>query len=448
MGLRIGSAFGVGRPSWRAFRLAGTMIDTRLLLDDFEETARRLSRKGVDPALPQDARRLAQLRREQIQQVDAARQAMNAGASEIGELLRDGRREEAEARRQEMAAARRRLDELEAGLRSTEADLDDVVLRIPNLPADDVPEGRTEADNVVLRVHGYDPEDYEGRTWEPHWDVAERLGILDSERAAKLSGAMFSVLRGDGARLLRSLVSLALDLHRGAYEEVIPPHLVRTEIISRTGHLTKFDTQAYRVRDDDLWLIPTGEVPLMGLHQGEILAEADLPRRYMAYTLCWRREAGAAGKETRGMQRVHEFHKVELVKLCRPEDSDMEFESLVADAEKSLKVLGLPYRVVELCAGDLTFSASKVYDLEVYSPGVGRWLEVSSISLVTDFQSRRGQIRFRREGGGVELVHALNGSGLATPRVWAALIEHGQQPDGTVKVPSALVDYMGRDVIG
>jgi seryl-tRNA synthetase len=278
--------------------------------------------------------------------------------------------------------------------------------------------------------------------------VAERLGILDSERAAKLSGAMFSVLRGDGARLLRSLVSLALDLHRGAYEEVIPPHLVRTEIISRTGHLTKFDTQAYRVRDDDLWLIPTGEVPLMGLHQGEILAEADLPRRYMAYTLCWRREAGAAGKETRGMQRVHEFHKVELVKLCRPEDSDMEFESLVADAEKSLKVLGLPYRVVELCAGDLTFSASKVYDLEVYSPGVGRWLEVSSISLVTDFQSRRGQIRFRREGGGVELVHALNGSGLATPRVWAALIEHGQQPDGTVKVPSALVDYMGRDVIG
>ncbi len=423
------------------------MIDTRLLLDDFEETARRLSRKGVDPALAQDARRLAQLRREQSQQVDSARQAIKVGASEVGELIREGRRDEAETRRAEMVAARGRLDDLEAVLRSTEADLDDVVLRIPNLPADDAPEGKTDADNVVRRVHGYDPQDYEGRPWEPHWDVAERLGILDGERAAKLSGAMFSVLKGDGARLLRSLASLALDLHRGEYEEVIPPHLVRTEVISRTGHLTKFDTQAYRVRDDDLWLIPTGEVPLMGLHQGEILAEADLPRRYMAYTVCWRREAGAAGKETRGLQRVHEFHKVELVKLCRPEDSEREFESLVADAEKSLQILGLPYRVVELCAGDLTFSAAKVYDLEVYSPGVGRWLEVSSISLVTDFQARRGQIRFRREGGGVELVHSLNGSGLATPRVWAALIEHGQQPDGTVRVPPALVGYMGREVI-
>jgi len=428
-------------------RLAGTMIDTRLLLDDFDETVRRLSRKGVDPSLPNDARRLALLRREQIMHVDAARRAMKGGASQIDGLMREGKQDEADVAKKEMIAARRELERMEAALRSTEADLEDVVLRIPNMPADDVPDGATEADNVVLRVHGYDPTDYEGRTWEPHWDVAERLGILDSERAAKLSGAMFSVLRGDGARLLRSLVSLALDLHRDAYEEVIPPHLVRTEIISRTGHLTKFDTQAYRVRDDDLWLIPTGEVPLMGLHQGEILADADLPRRYMAYTLCWRREAGAAGKETRGMQRVHEFHKVELVKLCRPEDSEREFESLVADAEKSLKVLGLPYRVVELCAGDLTFSAAKVYDLEVYSPGVGRWLEVSSISLVTDFQSRRGQIRFRREGGGVELVHALNGSGLATPRVWAALIEHGQQPDGTVKVPAALVDYMGCDVI-
>jgi seryl-tRNA synthetase len=201
------------------------------------------------------------------------------------------------------------------------------------------------------------------------------------------------------------------------------------------------------VRDDDLWLIPTGEVPLMGLHQGEILTEADLPRRYMAYTVCWRREAGAAGKDTRGLQRVHEFYKVELVKLCRPEDGEIEFSTLVADAEKPLRLLGLPYRVVELCAGDLTFSAAKVYDLEVYSPGVDRWLEVSSISLVTDFQARRGQIRFRREGGGSEPVYSLNGSGLATPRVWAAIIEHGQQRDGTVKLPDALVPYVGHEFI-
>ncbi len=423
------------------------MIDLRLLLDDFDATARRLARKGVDRDLVEAARDLAIQRREQVRQVDAARAAMNAGSSRVGALMREGQRQEVEALRAELAKARAELDGLEAGLRGTAAELDDVVMRLPNLPADDVPDGQGEADNVVLRTHGYDPADYEGRTWAPHWEVAEGLGIYDGERAAKLSGAMFSLLLGDGARLLRGLVSLALDLHRDHYQEVAPPHLVRTEVISRTGHLTKFDNQAYRVRDDDLWLVPTAEVPLMGLHQGEILPDAALPLRYMAYSVCWRREAGAAGKDTRGMQRLHEFHKVELVKLCRPEDSEAEFATLVADAERALQVLGLPYRVVELCAGDLTFSAAKVYDLEVYSPGVDRWLEVSSVSLVTDFQARRGQIRFRRDGGGVEFVHALNGSGLATPRVWAALIEHGQQPDGSVRLPAALVPYLGKDVI-
>jgi seryl-tRNA synthetase len=423
------------------------MIDTRLLLDDFDATVRRLARKGVDPALVAAARRLAVQRREQVREVDSARAQMNSGSAEVGALRRQGQPAEAEVLQARLAQGRSALDALEMALRSTEAEFDDVVMRIPNLPADDVPDGASEADNVVLRTHGYDPDDYQGRTWVPHWEVAERLGIFDAERAAKLSGAMFSLLRGDGSRLLRGLVSLALDLHRDRYEEIAPPHLVRTEVISRTGHLTKFDNQAYRVRDDDLWLVPTAEVPLMGLHQGEILAEADLPRRYMAYSVCWRREAGAAGKDTRGLQRLHEFHKVELVKLCRPEDGPAEFDGLVADAERALQALGLPYRVVELCAGDLTFSAAKVYDLEVYSPGVDRWLEVSSISLVTDFQARRGQIRFRREGGGVEFVHALNGSGLATPRVWAAVIEHGLQPDGSVRVPEALVPYLGKEFI-
>jgi seryl-tRNA synthetase len=423
------------------------MIDTRLLLDDFEATALRLARKGVRRDLLESARDLAERRREQVRQVDAARAEMNQGAAQVGALMREGRREEAEALRARLVSTSAGLDALEAELRATEADFDDVVMRIPNLPADDVPDGRTEADNVVLRTHGYHPGDYEGRNWAPHWEIAERLGISDPARAAKLSGAMFSLLRADGARLLRGLVSLGLAIHGNRYEEVAPPHLVRTDVISRTGHLTKFDNQAYRVRDDDLWLVPTAEVPLMGMHQGEILAEADLPRHYMAYTVCWRREAGAAGKDTRGLQRLHEFHKVELVKLCRPEDSAAEFDALVADAARPLEVLGLPYRVVELCAGDLTFSAAKVYDLEVYSPGVDRWLEVSSISLVTDFQARRGQIRFRREAGGVEFVHALNGSGLATPRVWAAVVEHGQQADGSIRVPEALVPYVGREVI-
>ena len=424
------------------------MIDTKLLLEDFDATARRLARKGVDPALPEEARRLAEERRRQVQEVDSARHELKSVSSSIGSLIREGRKDDAENAKIAAAELSARLEGLEEGLREVEAGLEDVVLRIPNLPADDVPDGKTDADNVVIRTFGYDPAAYEGRTWEPHWDIGERLGILDAERAAKLSGAMFAVVKGDGARLLRGLTSLALELHRDDYEEIIPPQLVRTEVISKTGHLTKFDTQAYRLRDDELWLIPTGEVPLMGLHQGEILAEADLPRRYMAYTSCWRREAGAAGKETRGLQRLHEFHKVELVKLCRPEDSEAEFQSLVADAARPLEMLGLPYRVVELCSGDLTFSASRVYDLEVYSPGVDKWLEVSSISLVTDFQSRRGQIRFRREGGGVDFVHALNGSGLATPRVWAAVVEQGLRPDGSVRLPEALVAYTGVSVMG
>jgi seryl-tRNA synthetase len=423
------------------------VIDIRLLLDDFDAAARRLERKGVDTALLVAARDLAWRRREQVRQVDSARADMKSGSAEVGMLMRDGRRGEADTLRTRLAAARGTVDALEEALRTTEAELDDVVLRIPNLPADDVPDGDSEADNVVVRTHAYDPADYADRKWLPHWEIAERLGIYDSERAAKLSGPMFSVLRGDGARLQRGLVNLGLDLHRRDYEEIAPPHLVRTDVISRTGHLIKFDTQAYRVRDDDLWLVPTAEVPLMGLHQGEILPESELPRRYMAYTVCWRREAGAAGKDTRGMQRLHEFHKVELVKLCRPEDGQAELEGLLADAERALEVLELPYRVVELCAGDLTFSAAKVYDLEVFSPGVDKWLEVSSVSLVTDFQARRGQIRFRRQGGGVEFVHSLNGSGLATPRVWAALIEHGQQPDGSVRVPDVLAPYLGKTIL-
>ncbi|MBV9660136.1 MAG: serine--tRNA ligase [Acidimicrobiales bacterium] len=423
------------------------MIDSKLLLDQYDATVRRLARKGVDPALPGEARQLAIRRLELVRQVESLRQERNAGATRIGELMREKRQDEAEPLRAEMGELSSRLEAAEAEMRLAQDDLDDVMSRIPNLPADDVPDGRSDADNVVLRTERYDPDDYKGRDWEPHWDIGERLEILDGKRAAKLSGAMFAVLKGDGARVLRGLTALALDIHRDSYEEIIPPHLVRTEVITKTGHLTKFDTQAYRLRDDELWLIPTGEVALMGLHQEEILNEADLPRRYMAYTVCWRREAGAAGKETRGLQRLHEFHKVELVKLCRPEDGDAEFESLVADAARPLEMLGLPYRVVELCAGDLTFSAARVYDLEVYSPGVDRWLEVASISLVTDFQSRRGQIRFRREAGGNELVHALNGSGLATPRVWAAVVEHGLQLDGSVRLPPALVPYAGIEVI-
>lgn len=432
------------------------MIDQRLLLDDFEGTARRLGRKGVDPAVVARARDLAGERRTAVQAVDDLRRDANSSSKEIGRLMRSGEREEAERVRAKMTAAKDALADAEASLRAVEAELDDALASLPNLPADAVPDGAGEEDNVVVRTEGYDPAAYQGRVWDTHWDVAARLGLFDAERAAKLSGAMFSLLRGDGARLLRGLVNLGLDLHRDRYEEIAPAHAVREEVITRTGHLTKFESQAYRLRDDDLWLLPTAEVALMGMYQNEILPEAALPKRLMAYTVCWRREAGAAGKDTRGMQRLHEFHKVELVSLTTPEEGEAELERLLGDAEVALRVLGLPYRVVELCAGDLTFGASRVYDLEVYAPGVDRWLEVSSVSLLTDFQARRGSIRLRRtspkaDGGSgagkVELVHSLNGSGLATPRVWAAVVEHGQQPDGTVRLPDALVPYVGTDTL-
>jgi seryl-tRNA synthetase len=424
------------------------VIDFRLLLDDFDETARRLARKGVPRPDLEEARDLALARRRETNRVDEVRHEMNAGSAEVGRLFREKRLEEADLRRAALAVAKGDLEELQEAVRRTERELDDVLARIPNIPDDAVPDGASEADNRVVRTNGWDPETYAGRDWKPHWELAEDLGILDAAAAAKLSGAMFAVLRADGARLLRALVNFGLDLHRDRYEETVVPHMVRTEVISRTGHLTKFDTQAYRLRDDDLWLLPTGEVALMGLSQGEILTEADLPRRSMAYTVCWRREAGAAGKETRGMQRLHEFHKVELVTLCTPETGQAELDGLLADCERTLQVLGLPYRVLELCSADLTFSSSRVFDLEVYSPGVDRWLEVASVSLVTDFQARRGGIRFRRQSGGVELVHSLNGSALATPRIWAAIVELGQQPDGTIRLPPALVPYVGTDVIG
>jgi seryl-tRNA synthetase len=423
------------------------MIDTRLLTDDFEATARRLSRKGVSRSSLEEARDLVSRRLRELHEVDDARRASNAGSADVGRLMREGKREEAEALRAHLAAGKADLEGKETALRATEDLLEDALSRLPNLPDDAVPDGTSEADNVVVRTHGYDPADYTGRRWRPHWEVAADLGIFDVERATKLSGPMFSVLRGDGARLLRGLVNFALDLHRDRYEETVVPHLVQTEVITKTGHLTKFDTQAYRLRDDELWLLPTAEVALMGLAQGEILDEADLPKRAMAYSVCWRREAGAAGKDTRGMQRLHEFHKVELVTLTTPEASEHELGVLLADCERSLQVLGLPYRVLELCAGDLTFSSSRVYDLEVYAPGVDKWLEVSSVSLITDFQARRGTTRYRKEGGDRAFVHSLNGSGLATPRVWAALIEHGQQPDGSVRLPPVLVPYVGTEVI-
>jgi seryl-tRNA synthetase len=420
------------------------MIDPKAILTDFDRSVRRLSRKGVEAEELGRLRELLEQRRRQGHELDETRSSLNRVSDEIGKLMREGRADDAAARRATVADLKDRVASQEERLRGIDQAADAMLLRVPNFPADDAPEGTGEADNKVLRVHGYDKAVYDGKTFRPHWDIATALGIYDAERAAKISGSMFALLKNDGSRLLRALIQFGLDLNRDRYEEITPPHFVRTETFTATGHLPKFEIEAYKLRDDDLWAIPTGEVPLMSIHRNETLAGEELPKRYMAYTVCWRREAGSAGKDTRGMQRLHEFHKVELLKLCRPDQVAAEFDAMLADAERPLQQLGLPYRVVDLCTADLTFASARVFDLEVYAPGVDRWLEVSSVGIFTDFQARRASIRFKGGKGKPEFVHALNGSGMATPRVWAAILEHGAQPDGSVVIPEPLVRYMGQ----
>jgi seryl-tRNA synthetase len=282
----------------------------------------------------------------------------------------------------------------------------------------------------------------------PHFEVGAELGLLDMERGAKLSGSMFPLFRGAGARLLRALSSWALDRHADAFEEVRPPTLVLTDTMQSTGHLPKFEEDAYHIERDDLWAIPTAEVPLTSMWRGDILDEADLPLRLTAVTSCFRREAGAAGRDTRGLLRVHEFDKVELFAYATPEEAPSLLEDMVARAESLLRELGLQYRLLDLCTGDLGISAARTFDLEVYAPGVDQWLEVSSVSWCTDYQARRASIRYRPSGGGSPvLVHTLNGSALAWPRIWAALIETGRQADGSVVLPEVLAPYLRGETV-
>jgi seryl-tRNA synthetase len=416
-----------------------TVLDVDLILDQTDDVVKRLATKGVDSAMVHGARDSILRRRELRAQLDEARAVMNRESKRMGRLVA-AKDPASGARRAELARLKNTISSLEAKVRDAEQASQDLLLRLPNLPDPQAPVGDDETANVVLRHGG--PEAVRVPGSRPHWEVAADLGILDIERAAKISGSGFSLLRGDGARLLRALVSWGLDLHRDVYEELVVPHLVRADTVTGTGHLPKFADDMYNTTLDNLWLVSTGEVPLTALHRDEIFDPVDLPRRYMTYTSCFRREAGSAGKDTRGMQRLHEFHKVELVRLCMPEDVEQEFDELLADAERTLVGLGLPFRVVDLCTGDLTFSSARIFDLEVYSPGVDRWLEVSSVGNFTDFQARRSGIRVRTERG-TRPVYSLNGSAVATPRLWAAIVEHGQQPDGRVLVPEVLRPYLG-----
>ena len=426
------------------------MIDIRLVREQPDLVKAALGRRGVDPSDIDELSALDERHRELLARQERLRARVKSLSREVGMARRggDGARAaalaaESRAVGEEERAAAEETDRVAGELRGR-------LLVTPNIPADDAPDGASEAENVE-RSRWW-PGQEEGRPEPvpeahqrvPHFDVATELGILDMARGARMSGSMFPLYRADGARLLRALTSFALERHRDAYEEIRPPTMVLTETLTSTGHLPKFADEAYHIERDDLWAIPTAEVPLTSMYRGEILEEADLPLRLTAMTQCFRREAGAAGRDTRGLLRVHEFEKVELYAFTTPAQASDAFADIVERAEDLLRALGLPYRVLDLCTGDLGLSAARTFDLEVYAPGVDRWLEVSSVSWVRDYQARRASIRYRPAAGGPpQLVHTLNGSALAWSRIWAALVEWGRQPDGTVRLPDALAPWFG-----
>jgi seryl-tRNA synthetase len=418
--------------------------DLRLLRDNLESLREGMRRRRQLDTLAPRIDRAEQLdgeRRALIQQVEEKKATRNAVSQEVARLKKQ--KESADELIRDMRALGDEIATLETSLAEREQELHDILLQIPNIPLLDVPDGGEES-NRVVRVWG-EPRAAEGV--RPHWEIGEQLGILDLAAGAKVSGSGFIVLKRDGARLVRALMSFMLDLHtrEQGYEEAWVPFAVTRETMTGTGQLPKFEDDAYRT-EDDLFLVPTAEVPLTNLLRGEILEATALPCALTAYTPCFRREAGAAGKDTRGLIRLHQFDKVELVRFTTPERSAQELETLTGHAERVLQLLGLPYRVVLLAAGDTGFSSAKTYDLELWAPGVGKWLEVSSCSNFGDFQARRTNIRYRpAPGEKPRFVHTLNGSALAFPRTIIAILEHYQRPDGTVTIPDALRPYFGGD---
>lgn len=404
-----------------------------------------MSRRGVLDSLSPTIERAVDLdrtRRETIQAVEERKAARNSVSKQVGQRKRAG--EPADDLQQQSRALGDEIARLDSELASTETELSAILLELPNVTLDQVPAGGEENNSVVRSWE----TPREGARVDPHWEIGTRLGLIDFERGAKISGSGFIVFRGKGASLVRALMNLMLDVHtrEHGYQETWVPIVVNRASMTGTAQLPKFEEDMYALKGEDAFLIPTAEVPLTNLFRDEILAESDLPRAVTAYSSCFRREAGAAGKDTRGLLRVHEFDKIELVRFTTPDSSGEQLEVLTGHAEKLLQLLELPYRVVRLASGDTGFASAHTYDLETYAPGVGKWLEVSSCSNFTDFQARRANIRYKpADGGKPRFVHTLNGSGLAFPRVIASILEHHQQEDGTVRVPTALRPYLGAE---
>ncbi|HUY65505.1 MAG TPA: serine--tRNA ligase [Acidimicrobiales bacterium] len=424
------------------------MIDIRLVRDDGASVKSALGRRGVDPAEIDRLIGLDEAARAVIGRRDDLRAQVKSLSKQVGQARRSGDAASADgltARSRSLGAEERSLH---AAAESAQEEVRQALLYLPNLPAAEAPDGSGPEDNLVVRSWPDPDRAYTDAQRVPHWEIGAELGLLDMERGAKLSGSMFPLYRGFGARLVRALSSFALDRHADRFEEVRPPTLVLTETMVSTGHLPKFEEDAYHLERDGLWGIPTAEVPLASMWRGDILDDDDLPLCLTAATPCYRREAGAAGRDTRGLLRVHEFDKVELFAYATPEQAPALLEDMVARAEALLVDLGLRYRVLDLCAADMGISAARTFDLEVYSPGVDQWLEVSSVSWCTDYQARRANIRYRPEGGrGPVLVHTLNGSALAWPRIWAALVETGRRSDGSVVLPEVLGPYLRGELV-
>ncbi|HEY2409328.1 MAG TPA: serine--tRNA ligase [Polyangiaceae bacterium] len=431
------------------------MLDARYVAEHLEGVRAELARRSPDAAQSLDAvATLVAKRRELVKKTEGKQAERNAASEAMAKLARSGDKDGMAARRDELKVLSEQVKASEAELAALETAMEDVLLHIPNVPHPSVPNGGSDEDNPVVRTWGVKPSfDFEPK---PHWELGEKLGILDFERAAKLSGARFSVLWGAGARLERALVSFMLDLHtkEHGYTEVYPPFLVKAEALRGTAQLPKFEDDLFKTKRSDpndpsaLYLIPTAEVPVTNLHADEILEASELPRAYTAFTPCFRSEAGSYGKDVRGLIRQHQFDKVELVRFATPEQSLDQLEILTSHAEEVLKRLNLHYRVVEHCAGDLTFGSTKSYDLEVWLPSQGLYREISSCSTFGDFQARRAKIRYRPEPKGKpKLLHTLNGSGLAIGRTWVAIVEQCQQKDGSVVIPEVLRAFMGAERI-
>ncbi len=417
------------------------MLDRKLLRTKFDEITERLKHRGEDLSDLVKFGELDEKRRQLISKVEELKAKRNEATKKISELKRA--KEDAAPAIEEMRVVGEEIKSLDGELNEVDEKLDHILFSIPNIPHESVPVGEDEEDNVVARTWGEIKEyDFEPI---PHWDLGKDLDILDFERAAKVTGSRFVFYKGLGARLERALISFMMDLHADehGYTEMIPPFMVNRDSMTGTGQLPKFEEDAFLIEDWDYFLIPTSEVPVTNFHRDEILSEADLPKKYVAQSACFRSEAGSAGRDTRGLIRQHQFNKVELVQFVKPEDSYEALEQLTKDAEKVLQLLELPYRVMSMCTGDLGFTAAKKYDIEVWIPTQNTYREISSCSNFEDFQARRAKIRYRNEAGKTEYLHTLNGSGLAVGRTVTAIIENNQQADGSVLIPKVLRPYMG-----